>query len=60
MTYSNIADESKRAMRQDFDWGIKPLFQYNLEQNRKLTIDLRGVEDNIPQGINDETIALDP
>jgi hypothetical protein len=47
-------------MKQDFDWGIKPLFQYNLEQNRKLTIDLRGVEDNIPQGINDETIALDP
>jgi hypothetical protein len=45
-------------MRQDFDWGIKPIFQY--EQNRKLTIDLRGVEDNIPQGIEDGTIALKP
>lgn len=47
-------------MRLDFDWGIKHMFQHNLEQNRRLTIDLRGVEDNIPQGIEDGTITLKP
>lgn len=60
MTYSNIDDKYRKAMKQNFDWGIKPMFQYNLEQNRKLSIDLHGVGDNIPQGIEDGTILLDP
>ncbi|KAF8244520.1 actin-like ATPase domain-containing protein [Wilcoxina mikolae CBS 423.85] len=58
--YNNIRDKNKRKMRQSFDWGIKPDFKYDLGQNRRLTIDLRGVPDDIDRGIEDGTIFLDP
>jgi hypothetical protein len=60
MTYSKLAEKYKNKMKQDFDYGIKPMFKYILEQNRDLSVDLRGVSDNIPLRIEDETIHLNP
>jgi hypothetical protein len=59
MTYSKLAEIHKKQMKRDFDYGIKPMFRCILEQNRNLCIDLPGVSDNIPLGIEDGTILLD-
>ncbi|KAF8531050.1 hypothetical protein BDD12DRAFT_903507 [Trichophaea hybrida] len=56
--YSAIPGRSKEKMKRNFDWGIKPMFQYNLDENPRLSVDLPGVRDNIPLGIDDGTIRL--
>jgi len=58
--YEKIDQRDKQIMMRYWEMGIKPVVEYNPKRNGHLTIDLRGVKDNIPQGIEDETITLKP
>lgn len=58
--YKNLDQRDKHDMMRRWEMGIKPIVEYNHKKTGRLTIDLRGVKDNIPQGINDETITLKP
>jgi hypothetical protein len=55
--YGELRDRDKKYMMQDFELGIKPLFRHN-GQSGKHIVDLRGVLDDVPNGIHDESIKL--
>ncbi|KAF8243836.1 hypothetical protein K440DRAFT_605702 [Wilcoxina mikolae CBS 423.85] len=55
--YNALRERDKIYMMTDFELGIKLLFQHNT-QNQHHVIDLRGVRDDIPNGIHDESITL--
>ncbi|KAF8253057.1 hypothetical protein K440DRAFT_274852 [Wilcoxina mikolae CBS 423.85] len=58
--YSQLRERDKKYMMSDFELGIKPLFRYPSGRSEKHVIDLRGVRDDIPNGIHDESITLKP
>jgi hypothetical protein len=56
--YNIIKEKDKVRMMSDFELAIKPSFRLNPDDNPKLMVDLRGVKENIPRGIEDESITL--
>ncbi|RSL54238.1 hypothetical protein CEP54_009995 [Fusarium duplospermum] len=56
--YSKIKDIHKKKMMRTFESGVKRCFAYG--SNKEYSVELRGVEDNLTEGIEEETIILDP
>ena len=42
---------------QEFEWGIKPVF--NGYDDQRLSVDLRGVKDDPNNGVSDDTIIIE-
>lgn len=53
--YESIREGNKKAMMREFDQRVKRNFAGD---DKRCSVDLRGVEDNAEMGIEDETILL--
>ncbi|KAJ4203212.1 hypothetical protein NW767_005323 [Fusarium falciforme] len=55
--YSKLKEINKKKMMRAFECGVKRCF--TLESTKEYMVDLKGVEDNERNGIEDDTITLD-
>lgn len=53
--YADLKDKAKKKMIREFETAVKRAYAGD---DKDYSVDLQGVEDNLKEGINDDTITL--